>query len=146
MLDTLVSIYRNKMSAFQAVDNEPDFALAAPKVKLPFRRNNLWDTNVCISKSIFLLLNEQFPSKFPSDNVPYKLTYVMRGLNTYMFRKVQQNTIFKSTSGQSVHYQCINDPISEVLGAHNFSQKELMQRLLFHCLALEYVTPDESII
>jgi hypothetical protein len=126
------------MSAAEAIDEEPDFALTATK-KLPFLRDANVDTNVCLSKSLFPLLHQEMAAYFPSDNISYKLSLVFKGLNTYVHRKVIQNTIVKLPGDR---YHCVNDPLSEILNVPNFTLTQLHAKMLRHCLALEHVKPD----
>lgn len=128
------------MNHSEAIDEEPDFALAASET-LTCRRNRSWDTYVCISKSLFALFHQEMPNHFPSDSVRYKLSDVMKGVNSYLRRKVIQNTILKADNGR---YTCINDPLSDVLNLSSWNNSdELYTKILKHCLALEYIKLDQ---
>jgi hypothetical protein len=123
------------MNAAEAIDDEPDFALTTTKRLIFVRRADV-DTNVCLSKSLFPLLHQEMAAHFPSDNISYKLTHVFKGMNTYVHRKVIQNTIVRVSDNQ---YRCVNDPLSEIVNVSTFTLTELHGKLLRHCLALEYV-------
>lgn len=127
------------MNPSEAIDEEPDFALAA-STTLTCKRNRSWDTYVCISKSLFAVFHQEMPNYFPSERVRYTFTHVVKGVNTYLHRKVNQNTILKADNGR---YTCINDPLSDVLNLSSWnSSDELYTKILRHCLALEYIKLD----